>query len=186
MCRALQRRETGRTANLPTVSAERNRSRIMSFQDLVTRRAVPRRTTSATGDGPPEEKEDAGQSGIVPRGTRGVRPRLETRCPVTSRALLDPSRDSFSVQSSPSESEEENDDPFLPTVERRAENLKSNSVYSHLTKEIVNLQVSPRWGDARLGKVPGTGTSLASLGIASDGSGWVAGLLDYVATNSRK
>ena len=94
---------------------------------------------------------------IIPKNYRGVRPRLETKCPVTSRTLLrDEDQNNMSLEEASSFdgddiqslqssfTQQEEDDPQIPTVQRSADRAslqRRQSIYAHLTKEIVNFQV---------------------------------------------
>jgi hypothetical protein len=86
-------------------------------------------------------------SRIVPRGQRGVRPRLETRCPVTSKTLLDDISMAESFVSQPSRGDSptpEEEDPIIPPVTTNPLSSRSQSIYAHLTTAIVNYQVRMR------------------------------------------
>lgn len=80
----------------------------------------------------------------VPREQRGVRPRLETRCPVTSKILLDDDTsvaESCFTQRSRAPLTLEEEDSIGPPVTPSPHSSRSQSIYSQLTTEIVNFQV---------------------------------------------
>lgn len=114
----------------------------MSFQDVGRRRMEEYNNRHELGleKSSPIDEDDRARR--LPKGKRSVRPRLETRCPVTSKALLDDSSiTSFpSFKTQPSRESEE-DDPSIPVVPTSPLSSRSQSIYSHLTSEIVNYQV---------------------------------------------
>jgi hypothetical protein len=111
----------------------------MSFRELGRRHKEKHNNVSLEKSRPIDDEEPAR---IVPKKHRGVRPRLETKCPVTSRKLMeDLSVHSFSTQPSRTESPSPEDDPVIPAVTPSPLSSRSQSIYAHLTREIVNYQV---------------------------------------------
>ena len=79
------------------------------------------------------------------RAGRGVHPRLSTRCPVTSRKLMDDpsvtSASMFTNKSPEPPSEDDDDDDTFHIPVTPASTSKSQTVYAQLNSEIANFQV---------------------------------------------
>lgn len=81
---------------------------------------------------------------VVPKEHRSVRPRLSTKCPVTAKPLLDDmslASATLATQSTTRDSPTFEDDPTIPPVTPSPLSSRSQSIFAHLTREIVNYQV---------------------------------------------